>query len=147
MVVAEMNFEGFTALDFPPINLDIPKFVYVLCWVGESEEVPFYVGQTSRIWGRLDDYYWATLSAPTDFRVGEAVRYLHTKGYLVVVKYKSIADSRRAESDIIEELHRLRGATTLLNDLSGFDWKKADELEERRRIHAFIDILLTDSAL
>ena len=85
-----MNFEGFTVVDFPPIKPNTAKFVYVLCWVGESEDVPFYVGQTTRIWGRLDDYYWAMLSAPTDFRVGEAVRYLSAKGYRVVVKINRV---------------------------------------------------------
>ena len=46
---------------------------------------------------------------------------------------------------MIQDLHRLRDANSLLNDLSGFDWKKADEFVERRRIQAFIDLLLTNS--
>jgi hypothetical protein len=132
----EMNFEGFSVVDFPPVNREVPGFVYVLCWVGESEEVPFYVGQTSRIWGRLDDYYWAMFTACTDFRVGEAVRYLSTKGYRVVVKYKSSVDPRSEESDIIRDLHGLR--RILLNDLSGYPYQKADETEERLRVQKFL---------
>lgn len=144
-VVAKMNFEGFTVVEFPPMNREISRFVYVLCLVDSSVEVPFYVGQTTRIWGRLDDYYWAMFSASTDFRVGEAVRYLSTKGYRVAVKYKPSADSRKEEHEIIEELHRLRGANTLLNDLGGFDWKRANEFEERLNIQVFLDTLLTSS--
>ena len=137
-----MNFEGFTTVDFPPLNHEIPRFVYVLCWVNELEEVPFYVGQTTRIWGRLDDYYWATLSAPTDFRVGEAVRYLGAKGLRVVVKYKHVADSRSYEREVIAELRELRGTDSLLNDLRAFDWKNADAFKERLRVQEFVDRLL-----
>jgi hypothetical protein len=132
-----MNFEGFSVVDFPPINREIPGFVYVLCWVGESEEVPFYVGQTTRIWGRLDDYYWALFSACTDFRVGEAVRYLSTKGYRVVVKYKPSADPRSEESEIINSFDR-----KLLNCLPGYDYRNADESKQRLKVQEFLDTLL-----
>ena len=53
-----MTFEHFLAVEFPPINREVPSFVYVLFWAKREVEVPFYVGQTNRIWGRLDDYYW-----------------------------------------------------------------------------------------
>ena len=95
-----MNFEGFSTVEFPPINPDVPGFVYVWCWINGSEEVPFYVGQTGRLWGRLDDYYWAMFSAPTDFRVGEAIRYLSARGYRITVKYKSSAAPLEEEAKI-----------------------------------------------
>jgi hypothetical protein len=135
-----MNFEAFTAVDFPPINREVPKFVYVLFWVTESQQVPFYVGQTSRIWGRLDDYYWGTFWASTDFRIGEAIRYLNTKAHRVVVKYKGSEDPRGEEARIIEDLRR--AGYTLLNGIGGFDFRKADESEERLKVHRFIDGLL-----
>jgi hypothetical protein len=137
-----MNFDGFSTLDFPPIRRGIPEFVYVVCWVNGSEEVPFYVGKTKRVWGRLDDYYWAMFSASTDFRVGEAIRHLNAKGCRVVVKYKPSADSTKEESKIIKNISAHH---TLLNTLKAFDYRTADESEERLRIHKFLDALLPGS--
>jgi hypothetical protein len=134
-----MHFDGFSSIDFPPIRREIPEFVYVVCWISGSEEVPFYVGKTRRVWGRLDDYYWAMFSASTDFRVGEAIRHLNARGYHVVVKYKSSADSTEEESKLIKDLSVHH---TLLNALKGFDYRTADESEERRRVHEFLDALL-----
>jgi hypothetical protein len=76
-----MNFEHFSTVEFPPINRDIPGFVYVWFLTKGAAEAPFYAGQTKRLWGRLDDYYWASFSATADFRAGEAVRYLSEKGF------------------------------------------------------------------
>lgn len=89
-----------------------------------------------RLWGRLDDYYWAMFSAPTDFRVGEAIRYLSTKGHRIVVKYKSSEDPKGEEAKIIEDLGRLH---RLLNDLRGFDYRKADESKERLSVQKFLE--------
>jgi hypothetical protein len=136
-----MNFEGFSTVDFPPINREVPGFVYVWCWINGSEEVPFYVGQTKRVWGRLDDYYWAMFSASTDFRVGEAIRYLSTKGYRIVLKYRPSADPLREEAEILKSLDE-RDHRILLNHLDGFDYRTADEAEERRRVQQFIGTLL-----
>jgi hypothetical protein len=136
-----MNFEGFSTVEFPPINREVPGFVYVWCWINGSEEVPFYVGQTKRVWGRLDDYYWAMFSASTDFRVGEAVRYLSTKGYRIVVKYRSSADPLKEEAEIIKSLQEC-DRRTLLNEPCGFDYRTADEAEERRRVQQFLGTLL-----
>ncbi len=134
-----MTFDGFSSIDFPPINRDVPGFVYVLFVVSQSQEVPFYVGRTKRLWGRLDDYYWAMFSASTDFRVGEAVRYLNTKGCRVILKYKPSADPKTEELGIIKDLSK---SSPLLNSVPGFDWKKANESEERERIQDFINGVL-----
>ena len=133
-----MNFEGFSTVEFPPINPDVPGFVYVWCWINGSEEVPFYVGQTGRLWGRLDDYYWAMFSAPTDFRVGEAIRYLSARGYRITVKYKSSAAPLEEEAKIKAAL---RKHYELLND-RGFDWRQAEEPEERRKVQEFFNYAL-----
>jgi hypothetical protein len=79
-------------------------------------------------------------SAPTDFRVGEAVKYLGTKGYRTVVKYRPSVDPRGEEAAIIKDLRSL--ALILLNCLSGFDFQKADESEERSRVQSFMDTML-----
>jgi hypothetical protein len=140
MIAHEMDFTTFSVVDFPPINRDVPRFVYIVCWVRGDEEVPFYVGQTARMWGRLDDYYWAMFSASTDFRVGEAVRKLSTKGYRIVVRYKSSPDPRGEERQIIDSLDK--EGCRLLNKEPGFDWRNSDELKERSRIGEFVDLLL-----
>src|ERR1039458_9452399 len=59
MTLPKMNFDGFSVVEFstavPPANPDASGFVYVVsCVKGESEEIPFYVGQTTQIWGRLN---------------------------------------------------------------------------------------------
>jgi hypothetical protein len=107
-----------------------------LFWVKGTDEIPFYVGQTNRIWGRLDDYYWATFSASTDFRVGEAVRQLSRSGYRVILRYKSTPDPRVDEASIISEL--TREGRKLLNNDQGFDHRTADESAERKRVQEFL---------
>jgi hypothetical protein len=131
---AQMNFDEFSTVDFRPMNLDVPGFVYV--WFYGSEDIPFYVGQTKRVWGRLDDYYWAMFSTSTDFRVGEAIRYLSARGHRIVVRYRSSAEPCKEEATIIEALRKKH---RLLNDLSGFDYQKADEPEERLRVQEFFN--------
>lgn len=139
-----MSFEDFSQVEFLPINREAPGLVYIFFRVRGTDEMPFYVGQTKQIWGRLNDYYWAMSSASTDFRVGEAVRYLGSKGYRVLVKYKSSLEPRRDEATTLETL---REHHVLLNDLDGFDYQKADESQERLKVHAFIDKHLDSSGL
>jgi hypothetical protein len=133
-----MNFEGFSTIEFPPINRETPGFVYVWFLISESGEVPFYVGRTTRIWGRLDDYYWAMFSAPTDFRVGEAIRHLGRSGYRVIVKYKASADPAKEEAEIIKDL---RGSGRILLN-QGLDCAKADKSKQLVEVQKFIDRLL-----
>jgi len=51
-----MEFPAFETADLPP-SQEIMNFVYVL-GVEDSNKgfAPFYVGQTSRLLGRIDDY-------------------------------------------------------------------------------------------
>ena len=133
-----MNFDGFCVVDFPPANG--PGFVYVLCWLAGGEEIPFYVGQTQSIWGRLNDYYWADFQASTDFRVGEAVKYLGIQNLRVVARYKLSADRQEEERAIIRDLHA--EGRRLLNDCRSYDYRTATEAEERIKVQTFIDGLI-----
>ncbi len=65
---------------------------------------------------------------------------LSAKGYRVLVKYKSSADRRKEESESIRDLRSLR--RTLLNDLRGYNYQKANQSDERLRIQKFLDTLL-----
>lgn len=112
----------------------------MLLSVSASGETPFYVGQTKRPWGRLDDYYWAEFSACTDFRVGEAVRHLCAKGFSVIFRYRRSANRLREEREIISTLHN--EGKHLLNDVDAFSYETADELVERAKVENFMDRLL-----
>lgn len=132
------HLRDFSAVNFPPKSGT--GFIYILCWLSGDEEVPFYVGETQSIWGRLNDYYWAQFQAPTDFRVGEAVRYLSTKNIHVVARYKPSVDRSCKERAIINEL-RAEGRR-LLNDLPVYDYRTADEEQERIGVQKQVDWII-----
>lgn len=127
------KFKDFASLEFPS-NINA---VYIIHFAKDNEEVPFYVGETSRFLGRISDYIAANFKAPTDFKVGEAIKYFQEKGYGVVIKYKPSEDRKEDEKEIIKLFQD--SGTRLLNELIGFDYKKANEAEERERIRKFCD--------
>ncbi len=140
-----MNFDTFNGIEFPedvnsPLPAPVGDFVYVICFVCSGAEVPFYVGETHRLKDRVLDYVRAAFAAPTDFNVGEAIKYLRGKNYRVVVRYKEGADPSKAEKAIIRRL-LLEGAR-LLNGSPGYDYTTADEAAERYFIRGFCDVIL-----
>jgi hypothetical protein len=53
-----MIFENFARAEFPQSTVDIRNFpgppdgyIYVLFWAQNGSEIPFYVGQTKRLFG------------------------------------------------------------------------------------------------
>jgi hypothetical protein len=135
----------FHTVDFPPRQGDLPgrgeRYVYVFCWKANGKDVPFYVGQTNRLQGRMDDYQSAQFAASTDFRVGKAIRYLRDQRSLrIVVRYKESRDSVKDEYTLIRDL-QLSGLR-LLNSLPGYDYLKADKDEERRTVQRFCEMLM-----
>jgi hypothetical protein len=131
-----MDFSGFDSMNLSPRE-DGLGFVYVLCWLEGSKEIPFYVGQTQAIWGRMNDYHWAEFQASTDFRVGEAVKYLTRKKRRIVAKYKASADRRKEEKAIICALHADK--KILLNDSPSYDYRTATPDEERAKVQDHIN--------
>lgn len=136
-----MNLEEFKVVDFQPRSS--PGFVYILCYGSGEKQVPFYVGETQAIWGRLNDYYWAQFQASTDFRVGETAKYLHAKGLQITARYRASDGRRKEERSIISEL-RTQGVE-LLNDMGSYNYETAKEDEERARIQSFVDRLVSGS--
>jgi hypothetical protein len=139
-----MNFEKFSTVHFPPEKGSLPGtsdgFIYVFFWVANGVENPFYVGQTRRLQERMDDYLFASFQASTDFRVGEAVKYLNDiKNYPVIVKYRASTDPPKEEYEIIREL--LMEGTWLLNCFPGYDYLKANEADERNAVQRFCNAL------
>lgn len=142
------RFGGFTVVDFPSLTHSLPEtrdgYVYVFCWIRDAISIPFYVGQTKRLAGRMNDYCLAQFSACTDFRVGEAVRYLRdSKNCRIVVRYKMSTEVRREEYSLIREL-QLSGVR-LLNDFSSYDYRTANEAEERTAVQRFCDVIVNKS--
>lgn len=123
----------FERIPFPATG----NIVYTIGLIREAAYIPFYVGQTTRNVGRFGDYISAKFSASTDFKVGEAVKYLRNLGYDVAIEYKEIegVNRRAEESRIINEYRR---NYELLNDLPGYDYSRAIEKDERLKIHEFV---------
>jgi len=132
-----VDFSAFKEIEFP-LHRDI---VYVLHYVRDDVPLPFYVGESSRHVGRLGDYVSANFTAATDFKVGEAARHLRGLGLRVVVKFQE-SDNRKADEQSI--LQELRLKYRLLNDIHGYNYEKANEADERKRIRQFIDEILED---
>lgn len=127
----------FDAVDFPPQGGNLPGrgegYVYVLCWKANGRDVLFYVGQTTRLQERMNDYQNAQFAASTDFRVGEAIRYLRDQRSLrIVARYKKSTDQSIDEYALIRDL-QLSGLR-LLNSLPSYDYHKADKDEERQTV-------------
>ena len=137
-----MDFDGFESMELSPSNGR--GFVYVLCWTDGERNVPFYVGQTQAILGRMNDYHWADFQASTDFRVGEAVKYLREKGLHVIARYRLSAASkpeREKEERCLIDALKAEGVV-LLNCFPGYDYRKSILEEQRGRIQRFIDEIL-----
>ena len=55
--------------------LDDAPALYIWCFsVSGTRNIPFYVGETGRHAGRRGDYRTAAWGAPTDYKVGRAIR-------------------------------------------------------------------------
>jgi hypothetical protein len=129
-------FENYKVIDFPTT----PNIVYVLFFEMNGTEIYFYVGQTSRHIGRFGDYVSRQFTAPTDFRVGEAIKYLQEKKLTVRVKYRECLDSKYEEDDLIRQLSQ---KFKLLNHLPAYNYQKSTPDVERRKVCKFIDEVLS----
>ena len=102
----ELLLEGFQEFQFSPRPDRHVGGVYVWTLKTRNCEVPFYVGMTTRFFGRLDDYFWASPQAPSDFRVGEAIRFFTdyfagNPDIKVAVHYKHVEDPRAEETKLL----------------------------------------------
>ena len=119
---------------------DDAEAVYVIFVVHNNQELPFYVGQTNAFSRRMSDYRSANFQAVTDFKVGEAIKYFRSNNYKIIVKYKPTNDSKNEEGELIKLLKS--EGYKLLNDLPGYNYKKAEEDLERKKIINFCDQIL-----
>lgn len=81
--------------------------------------------------------------APTDFRVGQAIRSLREKkGLRIVVRYKRSANPDDEEYRTIRDLQT--SGVRLLNDLVGYRYQNAgtDERKESQAVQKFCEVLI-----
>ena len=105
---------------------------------------PFYVGQTSRLAARMEDYVADSFDAPTDFRVCEAARYLREERQCrILVRYKPSRHPREDEHALIREF-QLKGIR-LLNEFVSYGYRTANRKQERGYLRRFCDILFASA--
>ncbi|MBN2267725.1 MAG: hypothetical protein JW725_05320 [Candidatus Babeliaceae bacterium] len=137
----DFDFSDFAEMEFPQHK----EIVYVLYFSDESgREVPLYVGESLRGVRRFGDYISAKFSAPTDFKVGEAVRYLQSRGFKVRIKYKESEDRKGEERKIVSILRR---KSRLLNELEGFSYTASNEEAERTKLYSFLEIMTQERGI
>jgi hypothetical protein len=90
----------------------------------------------------MGTYYTAGFAATTDFKVGQAVKYLMGKGHTVVVAYSQHNDRKREERRLLAEA-RQKGFR-LLNDIAGYNYKTSDRQQVLQAIQSFCDTLLAE---
>ncbi len=125
------DFAGFDDIELTPKHDEHHGDVYVLLFSKDGIEVPFYVGQSTRFHGRMDDYFWAMFSAATDFKVGMAIHYLCVSlNGRVIARHKRVSDPRANEKAILE--HFNSSGNLLLNNECGYNYKtdKPEEIAE-----------------
>ena len=108
--------------------------------------VPFHVGQTGRLLRRIEDYQCREFGACTDFRIGEAIKYLsETRQCGIELRFKQSQKRQKGERDLIREL--LLADCPLLNHLSAYDYKVANREEEIQIIARFCEMILWRNGL
>jgi hypothetical protein len=123
---------------------DSGTHVYAIIVTGDNSPFPLYVGQTGRLCGRIGDYTMAEFHAPTDFRVGEAIKYLRTQKMCRVDFFYRPSEAHLQDEKVLIREFLLAGYT-LLNFLAAFDYKTANRDEERSLVHRFCDMALLRS--
>jgi hypothetical protein len=148
MDILNLLFRDFVSVEWSACGSSVPSgpgtHVYTLIVEAGTIRFPLYVGQTGRLLGRVGDYQTAQFAAATDFRVGEAIKYLlGSRDCRVHFLYRPTASHLKDEKLLIREL--LLSGYTLLNFLGAFDYKGSNQVDERAVIHRFCDMALSQA--
>jgi len=130
--------ENYRTIDFP--TTQNRNIVYALFFDVNGREICFYAGQSSRHIGRFGDYLSCQFTAPTDFRVGEAIKYLQEKRFVVRAKYREVIDPEAQERELIRQLSQ---TFKLLNHLPAYDYRRSTAEVEKAKVRRFIDEVLS----
>lgn len=94
----------------------------------------------------MNDYRLANWSAPTDFRVGEAMKHLISQGHDLHVLRKPSRDIKKErmkeERELIATL--LNAGFRLLSCLPAYDYQSGSRKDELAKIGAFVQVLVRD---
>jgi len=139
-----MNFDGWVTVDFPQGT----GVVYVFYAVEGGRQFPFYVGETGSLVCRMADHFRASFTCPTDFNVGNAVKYLRDqKGYEVKVKFGRSFDQKperlKDEDKIKQEL--ISKKWLLLNGELGYDLKTQTQDAQLQLVKNLCDKIIRNS--
>jgi len=132
-----VELSDFSTWCWPP-SPRTPNIVYIIGFEHTGRFVPIYVGESERGIARIGEYITANFKSPTDFNVGEAARYLQQRGYKVQVKFKEVQNPRKEEQRITQKLQELLPNWRKM----GYDYQKAKEDEQRRRVHELMSAFL-----
>ena len=145
-------FRDFSRFQFP-VGRD-KEIVYATGIDYGGQFYPFYVGETERHVGRIGDYLAANFYAPTDFRVGEAIRYLHSKGYVIGFRYKPSQRRKEEQNQFVKQVNNSATQPKLLNRKLGYNYQTIPKSmierfkeKQRKEIHRFIDRFLSTANL
>jgi hypothetical protein len=137
--MASDPFHDFELLRFPTSG----RIVYILGLVHEESFVPFYVGESERHVGRVGDYITASFNASTDFHIGEAIKFLHSRGYEVQFRYKVSTENKagriRQENELIDQISKMKPNSKLLNNnLGSYNPELTKPEDESKKVHDFM---------
>jgi hypothetical protein len=125
-------FQDFQKFNFPHVNF--PGDASIVYVIGIRKPVkgffPFYVGESGRQLGRMGDYVTASFKAPTDFHVGEAIRFFQSQGLEIEVRYKVFLKRKDEEKSLQVEIAK---RSIPLLKLASYDPKKTPEEQERQK--------------
>ena len=129
------------------VDVDIeapPNVVYVFYFEKNGSRTPFYVGQTYRFSGRLNDYKIGSYGAPADFRVHHAIKYFVKNGYKITVETEANIQEEgeriNAERQKITEL--LKRGPQLLNSFPSYNYKISEKDNEEKLVHEICDVII-----
>ena len=116
--------------------------VYVIYAAKEGDRVPFYIGQSNNIAGRLGDYARASFKAPTDFRVRSTAELLQQAGYEIVIEIERTAEPRAKENELLEKYKD----RPLLNWVDSYDYNTTHEDEYMPVLLEYVQTLIRASS-
>ena len=129
----------FTELKFPE-NAEV-VYVLIARLTNTRHELPFYVGETGRSFGRFGDYQAANFKAPTDFKVGTVIRQLRALKHEIFIKYHASKDRKQDEKKLIA--HFKEAGISLLNNEPCYNYLDATPDQVIPRLAKFAEAVDT----
>jgi len=147
------SFNCLTEFPAPPYcakvatwAINFPKradghYIYVICWLDNGQQVPFYVGESEMLNEPMDAYCYKSFQSPRDFIVGEAISYLRDeRGFKVIVRYKKSTQAKKDERRTIRDL--ILSGVHLINCYPIYECNNTNQQDEREAVHEVCNFLI-----